>query len=838
MKSINIDQALKKGIDAHKAGKVQEAEQYYRSILNSTPDHAVTNHNMGILAVNIGKSDAALNFFKKAIDLNPDIIQFWLSLIETLLRLKRVEEAGIFITKAKRQIPENVALEKLEKTLKDQNADSGTLPLNSYIASATGLRELGEFDKAINVLKSASENYPNEVLIYTLLSHCYMLTNDFEKAEFYHLKTKSFNIDIAEIHWNECRLLLKKKSTSEALVVAQRANETFPNNYEGLGILASCLNESNKIEESLTCVNKALELEPNFTEALVIRGIISLKQKNNKAALKDLENAHKSKPHLRQIWQIIISLKLQAEQFKETILLLLNMIEINPEYDEGVSLLIELTQKVDIPDLTIKSFEKIAKIKNRDYLAFFNLGTAYQKINDNENAIKNFRKTIQIKPDYVEAHNSLGICLYNKGFLEDAIECYKKAIQIKPRYVDALNNLGNTLVKTGDPEQAIKYYTTAINKKPENVELKNNLGNAYRAMSNTAEARKCYEKAISLQPENAEAYLNLSILGKFKPNDKYFLLMQKLSQTNQLSNNNSCYLSFALGKAYDDFGEYEKAFSNFKKGNDIKKKITGYSINTDKILFKKLKDAQFAISKTLLVKHKKHKLQKVPIFIVGMPRSGTSLVEQIISCHPKIKGLGELEYIQNFGFDIAIGNEKPTKPIITHFRSKYLKAIKNRTSKNYFTDKMPQNFRFIPLICCAFPEAKIILVERNPEAVCWSNFTHHFQAKGLDYCYSLEDIKSYYKLYTNLIGHWRQRYSDKIYTLNYDKLTNDQESETKNLIRFLDVDWDESCLSPENNTQTVNTASQFQVNKKVYKGSSRNWLNYEKYLNGAFQDII
>ena len=483
MKSINIDQALKKGIDAHKAGKVQEAEQYYRSILNSTPDHAVTNHNMGILAVNIGKSDAALNFFKKAIDLNPDIIQFWLSLIETLLRLKRVEEAGIFITKAKRQIPENVALEKLEKTLKDQNADSGTLPLNSYIASATGLRELGEFDKAINVLKSASENYPNEVLIYTLLSHCYMLTNDFEKAEFYHLKTKSFNIDIAEIHWNECRLLLKKKSTSEALVVAQRANETFPNNYEGLGILASCLNESNKIEESLTCVNKALELEPNFTEALVIRGIISLKQKNNKAALKDLENAHKSKPHLRQIWQIIISLKLQAEQFKETILLLLNMIEINPEYDEGVSLLIELTQKVDIPDLTIKSFEKIAKIKNRDYLAFFNLGTAYQKINDNENAIKNFRKTIQIKPDYVEAHNSLGICLYNKGFLEDAIECYKKAIQIKPRYVDALNNLGVSFFAKRSFDDAIKCYQKAISIDEGSNSAKINLAELLKAFS-------------------------------------------------------------------------------------------------------------------------------------------------------------------------------------------------------------------------------------------------------------------------------------------------------------------------------------------------------------------
>ena len=157
--------------------------------------------------------------------------------------------------------------------------------------------------------------------------------------------------------------------------------------------------------------------------------------------------------------------------------------------------------------------------------------------------------------------------------------------------------------------------------------------------------------------------------------------------------------------------------------------------------------------------------------------------------------------------------------------------------KRFVTDKMPQNFRFIPLICAALPEAKIIHVQRNAAATCWSNYKHYFPSNGLGYCYDLHDVVSYYKLYNDLMNVWQAEYSGRIYLLNYEDLTNDQENQTRKLIDYLELTWEEACLSPEKNKRSVRTASQQQVRQKVYKGSSEAWRKYEPFLNGAFDSL-
>ena len=221
-----------------------------------------------------------------------------------------------------------------------------------------------------------------------------------------------------------------------------------------------------------------------------------------------------------------------------------------------------------------------------------------------------------------------------------------------------------------------------------------------------------------------------------------------------------------------------------------------------------------------------------------MPRSGTTLVEQIISSHSEAMGAGELDLIRRFGGKLAINSSFINITLISKFRDRYLSELsKLSNGKKFITDKMPQNFLYIPLICAAFSEAKIIHVQRNAAATCWSNYKHYFVADGLGYCYDLNDMVEYYNLYIDLMKHWQSDYGDRIYNLNYENLTTDQENQTKKLIKHLGLSWEKACLSPQKNKRSVRTASQQQVRKKIYQGSSDAWREYEPMLCGIFDSL-
>ncbi len=222
-----------------------------------------------------------------------------------------------------------------------------------------------------------------------------------------------------------------------------------------------------------------------------------------------------------------------------------------------------------------------------------------------------------------------------------------------------------------------------------------------------------------------------------------------------------------------------------------------------------------------------------------MPRSGTTLIEQIISSHSDVTGAGELKYVSQYGANLALGSKAINTASLSEFRKKYLSELsKVSNGKRFATDKMPQNFRFIPLICAAFPEAKIIHVQRNAAATCWSNYKQYFSSKGLGYSYDLQDVVSYYRLYSDLMDLWQSEYGDRIYNLDYEKLTTNQKTETKRLIEYLELNWEKKCLLPHTNKRSVRTSSQQQVRQKVYQGSSEVWQKYEPLLDGAFDSLL
>jgi tetratricopeptide (TPR) repeat protein len=351
------------------------------------------------------------------------------------------------------------------------------------------------------------------------------------------------------------------------------------------------------------------------------------------------------------------------------------------------------------------------------------------------------------------------------------------------------------------------------------------------------DAIEAYTKALSIKPDFATAHRNLSNIKKYTLDDTHFLQVKKYYDKDDLREDAKCNLSFALAKMYEDIGKLDEAFAHLLEGNALRKKLLNYSINQDKKLFTKFKNTQPHLLKNAL-EPKENLIELTPIFILGMPRSGTTLVEQIISSHSDVTGAGELNYIKQFGFKLATEIANINTLALSEFRQSYLSELsKVSFGKQFVTNKMPHNFQFISLICAAFPEAKIIHLQRNASATCWSNFKQYFVSNGLGYCYDLRDLVKYYNLYTDLMKFWQSEYSGKIYNLSYESLTTDQENQTRKLIKNLGLNWEVDCLSPHKNRRSVRTASQQQVRQTVYQQSSEAWRKYEPYLDGTFNSL-
>jgi len=350
-------------------------------------------------------------------------------------------------------------------------------------------------------------------------------------------------------------------------------------------------------------------------------------------------------------------------------------------------------------------------------------------------------------------------------------------------------------------------------------------------------AMKAYSKALSIKPGYAEVHYNICTIENYTHCNPHIKQVESLIKNIELGHEAKCYLDFTLAKMYEDIGELDQAFNHLSTGNSLRKKLLNYCISKDENLFLNLRKTQPKIFEKQL-KINKDSIGIAPIFIVGMPRSGTTLIEQIISSHSKVTGAGELRYVAQHGFDLATGARSIDASSLFKFREKYLSELAKVSNGNvYVTDKMPQNFCFIALICAALPEAKIIHTIRDPRATCWSNFKQLFVSESLGYCYDLEDVVSYYKLYNDLMKFWQSSYSSKIYNLDYEKLTTNQNYETRKLIEHLDLEWEETCLEPHRNKRSVRTASQQQVRQKVYQGSSEAWRKYEPFLDGAFESL-
>ena len=462
------------------------------------------------------------------------------------------------------------------------------------------------------------------------------------------------------------------------------------------------------------------------------------------------------------------------------------------------------------------------------------LGNALVQAGEFEEALWANQRFVALSPKDPNSHNNLAATLKKLGKLNEAESSYREAISLDQNCEIAYNNLGNVLTKKNKYKEAEENYKMAISLKDDYFEAHQNLGRIYSYQGKFTEAEQSYEYAIMRNPKFAEAYRMYSIVKKFDSQNGKFSQMLDLYLDPSTPDFDRCHLCFALGKASEDLREHDKAFKFFSEGNALRKKFSSYDISQDIALFDEIRQSYLGfMDKSFEFECSPRSLK--PIFIVGMPRSGTTLVEQIISAHSSVSGAGELSLMSRFGGSMARGLKECNHSNVTNLREKYIEHLGKFASNNLLiTDKMPHNFLYLGLISVAFPDAKVIHVRRDPSATCWSNFKHYFTSSGLGYSYNLKDTVAYYSLYQELMNFWDKSFGDRIYHLDYELLTINQEEETKRLIKHLNLDWEQRCLEPQNNKRIVKTSSNLQVTEKVYRGSSKEWEKFKPFLDDSF----
>ena len=740
---LTVDQALQKGIEAHKAGKLQEADQYYAAILQSQPKHPDANHNMGILAVGVGKVKEALPFFKIALEANPSIAQFWLSYIDTLIKLEKLVDAKAILDQAKSNGAKGDGFDQLDKRLRE----AGEKPLAD---GKTGLEETPQLPNVLNSLK-------------------------LDQA--IKLATKKS----------------KEGSPEEAKRIYQDILAKFPKNKKA-------------IEGLKRLSERSLGKAPSVQDP---------PQKKQQSLIKLYSQG--------QLEQVLERAKILLQQFPNSIFLH-NMCGI-------------IYQKYGELEFSIEAYTKAITIKPDYAEAYYNMGLALKAHGKLDEAIKAYNKALTIKSDYAEAYNDLGVALKGQGKMEEAITAFHKALNIKNDFSEAHINLGNALQDQNRPEEAVLAFRKALSIQPKSAEFHLSVGVAYSRQGKLAEAIKAYENAVYFRPNYALAHLYLSALIRYVKGNPQIELVKNLLTCDEIPDKDKSCLHYAYAKMNEDLGKFSVSLENYIAGGKLRKEILAYDPSQDFRSFSKIKAAAPQLMRCAFSKSAKP-LDHTPIFILGMPRSGTTLVEQIISSHSQVYGAGELNFLGPVGASIIHGNVRANAKNLLEIRNFYLSQLKKVSCKIQFvTDKMPHNFRMIGLIISALPEAKIIHTKREPAATCWANFKQYFHLDGLGYSYDIGDTVRFFNLYRDLMDFWDKIYDNCVYHLDYDELTINQVSETKKVIKYLGLNWEEACLSPHENNQGVKTASQHQVRKKVYWGSSQAWKKYEPFLNGVFDQF-
>ncbi len=506
--------------------------------------------------------------------------------------------------------------------------------------------------------------------------------------------------------------------------------------------------------------------------------------------------------------------------------------------------IIELTNK-----LTSNKYLEVIKEGNElikkypNLFIFYNIvGLAYQGLVRLEESEKFFLKAIEINPKEVGPKNNLANTYYSLGKLEESEKLFEEILSKLGRSPVVLVNYSRVKKKLNDFNKAKNLLEEALNLDKNNLEFLEELANCHQSLGNFEKSKEICNKILDKNPNNIPVHIILSKQTDYSKENANLKKMIDAETILDEKNINKYKICFAIGKAYEDKKKIERSFDYIKEANDLQDNLIQYKIYKDELVFKNVKNL-FDNNKFFFPKEKYNK--KKIIFICGLPRSGTTLVEQILSSHTKVNGAGELVYLKKSIDTLFLNNENINKyKIESEINSEknilndmYFKFLKIHNFKNEFvSDKAPQNFMWIGFIKYFFPNAKVVHCYRNAYDNFLSLYKNNFASnQHMGWTFNPDNIVKFYNMYSDLMNFWKSKFGDFIYNINYDKLVTENKTEIKKLLNYCELEKEDNCFNHHKNKNPITTVSLYQARKPIYKSSLNSSETFKQYLEKYFK---
>ncbi len=516
------------------------------------------------------------------------------------------------------------------------------------------------------------------------------------------------------------------------------------------------------------------------------------------------------------------------------------VLEVNPDHAGALHHLGLMLNQAGDRAQAIRLLARAVACEPRDAVCWNNLGNMLTEQGRLVEAVDAYRNAIRRRADYANAHYNLGLTLQAMGDAEAALDAFEAVLRLTPNDPGVWNKLGSVRLDTGDPDAAEEAHRKALRLDPNHVDALNGLGLVCMDQGKFDAAAAHYRRAIELDPGFTKAYLNLAKTRRFTVTDDADIarIEAGLEQPGLLEQDRVD-IDFALGKIFDDLGDYDRAFEHYERANRLKRA----RLPADRAKFGGFVDAIIeTFDRAFFESRTGYGVDSERlVFIVGMPRAGTSLLEQIIASHAAVFGAGEVTKINEIAGEMG----KRCRTAVPYPRcaamlgmeatrdlaAEYLASVQRRSPDSLrITDKMPKNYLHLGLIALLFPKARIIECRRDPMDVSLSIYAHQFTAPYA-FGYDLGDIAFDYRQYERLMEHWRTVLPSTVHPVCYEALIREPETLVRQILEHCGLPWDERCLRFYETKRPVHTASNWQVRQPIYKGAAGRWRNYEKFLS-------
>jgi len=626
----------------------------------------------------------------------------------------------------------------------------------------------------------------------------------------------------------------------EAISCYDQALATNPDQADVHSYLGNAHYVCGRAEQAIAHYEKALALDPDRADACHGLGDALNSLQRPKDAVACYERALAINPRLAKTHNNLANMLFALGHHRQAIAHYESAISIDPDaanahYNLGIIL-----AALGRLEEGIAHFEQAVTIAPGFANAHRNLADRLMALNRDDEAVVHYEKALAIRPDFAEARSNLANVLQKLGRLKEAIVEYERALADRPDYPQIHYNLANGLHALGRFDEAIARYQMLLTIKPDHAEAHNNMGLTLLALGRLEEAGRAFERAVEIAPRKVDSLRNLAGSRPFTAGDPRLPALEALQNDEEsLTDDEQAMLHFALGKAYGDLHQHERSFHHLLKANSLKRRHVAYD---EAATLRLLEGIQTVFTRDLMLeKRGAGDPSPVPVFVVGMPRSGTTLIEQILASHSGIVAAGELDDFSKLTSALrARNNDQIVFPDVVSAMAgeefhelgfRYLSSIRAiAPTAQRIVDKMPSNFSRIGLINLALPNARIIHVHRDPLDTCLSCFSILFMGDQ-PFSYDLAELGHFYHAYQLLMEHWRSVLPEGVMIdVQYEDVVDDLERQARRIIAHCDLDWEDSCIAFHETERPVQTASARQVRQPIYRSSVGRWQPYADLL--------